>query len=155
MGGHGFLRQRLARVFSIGWMTCFHSAKTSNCCCGLNNWLLRRVGADLMAEMGHEQVAFSTDPSTGYRGIIAINSTKLGPALGGTRFWNYSSEREAVVDALRLSRGMTYKNALAGLPLGGGKSIILQNEQVTDREAIFRAHGRFFGGSDAPRSTYL
>ena len=96
-----------------------------------------------MAEMGHEQVVFSQDASCGYRGIIAIHSTVLGPACGGTRLWNYASEEEAIIDALRLSRGMTYKCAVAGLPWGGGKSIILDDGKPKDREKLFRAHGRF------------
>ncbi|MEO8624877.1 MAG: amino acid dehydrogenase, partial [bacterium] len=69
--------------------------------------------------------------------------TTLGPALGGTRFWQYASDEDAIVDALRLARGMTYKNAVAGLNLGGGKSVIIGNNKTTDREMIFRAHGRF------------
>ena len=69
--------------------------------------------------------------------------TTLGPALGGTRFWNYATDEEAIIDALRLSRGMTYKNAVAGLNLGGGKSVIIGDNRTTDREMIFRAHGRF------------
>jgi len=84
-----------------------------------------------------------------YRGFIAIHSTKLGPAVGGTRFWNYSSDEDALKDLLRLARGMTYKNALAGIPLGGGKSIVMRPDDPFDREKIFRAHGRFveiFGG---------
>lgn len=91
----------------------------------------------------HEQVLFCFDPSTGYRGIIAIHSTILGPALGGARFWDYRSEEEALADALRLARGMTYKNALAGLPFGGGKSVIIGDNKTRDREGIFRTHGRF------------
>ena len=91
----------------------------------------------------HEKVLFGRDSESGYRGIIAIHSTVLGPAVGGTRFWNYASEEEAITDALRLSRGMTYKNALPGLPLGGGKSIIIGDNKTPDREALFRAHGRF------------
>ena len=91
----------------------------------------------------HETVLFARDSESGYRGIIAIHSTVLGPAVGGTRFWNYASEEEAITDALRLSRGMTYKNALPGLPLGGGKSIIIGDNKTTNREALFRAHGRF------------
>lgn len=98
---------------------------------------------EAMAEMGHEQVVFCQDASSGYRGIIAIHSTALGPAVGGTRFWHYASEEEAVLDALRLSRGMTYKCAVAGMPWGGGKSIILDDGQPKDREKLFRAHGRF------------
>jgi leucine dehydrogenase len=89
----------------------------------------------------HEQVLVGRDAESGYHGIIAIHSTSLGPAVGGTRFWNYANEEEALIDALRLSQGMTYKTALAGLPLGGGKSIIIGNN--TNREALLRAHGRF------------
>src|SRR5205809_201059 len=96
----------------------------------------------LLAEHEHEQVSVYYDPSTGYRGIIAIHSTVLGPALGGTRFWNYQSDRAALIDALRLARGMTYKAAVAGLNLGGGKSVILGDNRTTRREALFRAHGR-------------
>jgi leucine dehydrogenase len=98
---------------------------------------------DTLAEMGHEEVVMCSDPSVGYRGILAVHSTTLGPALGGTRFWHYASDEEAITDALRLSRGMTYKNAVAGLPLGGGKSIIIGDNKTRDREKIFRAHGRF------------
>jgi leucine dehydrogenase len=98
---------------------------------------------ETMAEMGHEQVVICSDPSVGYRGILAVHSTKLGPALGGTRFWQYATDEEAITDALRLSRGMTYKNAVAGLHLGGGKSIIIGDNKIKDREKIFRAHGRF------------
>src|SRR5881398_1364391 len=96
----------------------------------------------LLAEHEHEQVSVYYDPSTGYRGIIAIHSTVLGPALGGTRFWNYQSDRAALIDALRLARGMTYKAAVAGLNLGGGKSVIIGDNRTTRREALFRAHGR-------------
>ena len=97
----------------------------------------------MMSDMGHEQVVFNSDPASGYRGIIAVHSTVLGPAVGGTRFWNYASEEEAMVDALRLSRGMTYKCAIANMPLGGGKSIIIGDNKTQDRERLFRAHGRF------------
>jgi leucine dehydrogenase len=96
-----------------------------------------------MSEQGHEQVVFCQDASCGYRGIIAIHDTTLGPALGGTRFWNYESEGEALLDVLRLSQGMTYKAAVAGLNLGGGKSVIIGDPKTQDREMIFRAHGRF------------
>jgi leucine dehydrogenase len=98
---------------------------------------------DTLASMGHEEIVMCSDPSCGYRGILAVHSTKLGPALGGTRFWQYATDEEAITDALRLSRGMTYKNAVAGLNLGGGKSIIIGDNKTTDRERIFRAHGRF------------
>jgi leucine dehydrogenase len=97
---------------------------------------------DLMAERSHEQLVFWNDPAIGYRGIIAIHDTTMGPALGGTRFWNYECDRDAVVDALRLSRGMTYKAAITGLNLGGGKSVIWGDNKTIDREMIFRAHGR-------------
>jgi leucine dehydrogenase len=93
--------------------------------------------------MGHEQLVLCQDSASGYRGIIAVHSTVLGPALGGTRFWNYATDEEAIVDALRLARGMTYKNAVAGLNLGGGKSVIIGDNKTADREMIFRAHGRF------------
>ena len=96
-----------------------------------------------LTDTDHEQVLIGRDAASGYHGIIAIHSTALGPAVGGTRFWHYASEQEALVDALRLSHGMTYKNALAGLPLGGGKSIIIGDNKTPVREAIFRAHGRF------------
>ena len=96
-----------------------------------------------MASLGHEQLLLSHDPSCGYFGIIAIHDTTLGPALGGTRFWQYGSTDEAITDALRLARGMTYKSAVAGINLGGGKSVIIGDNKRTDREALFRAHGRF------------
>ncbi|MBX3175295.1 MAG: Glu/Leu/Phe/Val dehydrogenase [Gemmatimonadaceae bacterium] len=98
---------------------------------------------ETIAALGHEQLVICADEGAGYRGIIAIHDTTLGPALGGTRFWNYASDEEAIVDALRLARGMTYKNAVAGLNLGGGKSVIIGDNRTTNREMIFRAHGRF------------
>jgi leucine dehydrogenase len=101
---------------------------------------------DIFAEMqshGHEQLVFSHDPSCGYFGIIAIHDTTLGPALGGTRFWQYQTTDEAITDALRLARGMTYKAAVAGINLGGGKAVIVGDNRRVDREALFRAHGRF------------
>jgi leucine dehydrogenase len=91
---------------------------------------------------GYERVVFGTDEDAGYSGIIVIHSTALGPAVGGTRYWSYKTEDDALTDALRLARGMTYKNALAGLPCGGGKSIVMRDEKNTDREQLFRAHGR-------------
>jgi leucine dehydrogenase len=97
---------------------------------------------------GYERVASCVDSD--YRGLIAVHSTKLGPAVGGTRFWKYENDEAALNDLLRLARGMTYKNALAGLPLGGGKSIVLRPDGDFDRQQIFRAHARFvdtFGGS--------
>ncbi len=100
---------------------------------------------EVFRQMGtreHEQVLFTYEPASGYRGIIAIHDTTLGPALGGCRFWNYDSEEEALTDVLRLSRAMTYKAAVAGLNLGGGKSVIIGDNSVKRREMIFRAHGR-------------
>jgi leucine dehydrogenase len=91
----------------------------------------------------HEKVLIGREPASGYRGIIAIHSTARGPAVGGTRLWNYANEDEALIDALRLSRGMTYKNALPALPLGGGKAVIIGDNKTLDRDAIFSAHGRF------------
>jgi leucine dehydrogenase len=96
-----------------------------------------------MRRGGHEQVVLCHEPACGYRGIIAIHDTTLGPALGGTRLWSYDSDEEAIIDALRLSRGMTYKASVAGLNLGGGKAVIIGSPKATRREAIFRAHGRF------------
>ena len=98
---------------------------------------------DAMRSFGHEQLLLSHDPSCGYYGIIAIHDTTLGPALGGTRFWQYQDTDEAITDALRLARGMTYKSAVAGINLGGGKSVIIGDNRRADREALFRAHGRF------------
>jgi len=91
---------------------------------------------------GHEEVVFASDPSSGYRGIIAIHSTRLGPALGGTRMWAYASEEEALTDALRLAEGMTFKAAAAGMPWGGGKAVIWADAGTIDRPKLFRAHGR-------------
>ena len=92
--------------------------------------------------LGYERLIYGMEDSVGYRGIIAIHSTLLGPAVGGTRFWNYRTRAEAIRDALRLARSMTYKNALAGLPFGGGKAVIIGDPGSHHRERIFRAHGR-------------
>jgi valine dehydrogenase (NAD+) len=91
----------------------------------------------------HEQVVFCADPTTGLRAIIAIYSTALGPALGGTRFYPYASEDEALADVLDLSRAMAYKNAMAGLDLGGGKAVIWGDPEHDKSEALLRAYGRF------------
>lgn len=96
-----------------------------------------------MAAYAHEQLVLCHEPSCGYFGIIAVHDTTLGPALGGTRFWQYATTDDAVTDALRLARGMSYKSAVAGLNLGGGKSVIVGDNKRRDREAVFRAHGRF------------
>lgn len=92
---------------------------------------------------GHEQVAFCHDEHTGLKAIVAIYSTALGPALGGTRFFPYGSEQEALADVLDLSRGMAYKAALAGLDLGGGKAVIIGDPATLKSEALLRAYGRF------------
>lgn len=96
--------------------------------------------------MEHEQLIFCSRPEAGLKAIIAIHDTTLGPALGGTRMWNYSSESEAVRDVLRLSRGMTYKAAISGLNLGGGKAVIIGDSRTGKSEALFRAFGRYIDG---------
>jgi valine dehydrogenase (NAD+) len=92
---------------------------------------------------GHEQVVFCSDVESGLKAVIAIHSTALGPALGGTRFYPYASEDAAVADALRLSAAMSYKNSLAGLDLGGGKAVIIGDPHTQKTEALLRAYGRF------------
>ncbi len=96
-----------------------------------------------MQEHDHEEVLFCQDRATGLRAIIAVHNTTLGPALGGTRMWPYATEAEALHDVLRLSRGMTYKSALAGLDLGGGKAVIIGDARTQKTEAMFRRFGRF------------
>lgn len=91
----------------------------------------------------HEHVAFGSDAESGLRAIIAVHSTALGPALGGCRMWSYASDEEALTDVLRLSRGMSFKNALAALPWGGGKSVIIGNARTDKSPAMMRAMGRF------------
>jgi valine dehydrogenase (NAD+) len=92
---------------------------------------------------GHEQVVFCSDEESGLRAIIALHSTALGPGLGGTRFYPYASEEAALADVLALSKGMTYKNSLAGLDLGGGKAVIIGDPRTDKTEALLRAYGRF------------
>jgi leucine dehydrogenase len=94
----------------------------------------------------HEVVHFVTDPATGLRAVIAVHSTHLGPAGGGVRFWHYAEPGDAVRDALRLSRGMSFKNAMAGLPLGGGKAVILADENRTKTPEMLAAYGRAVEG---------
>ncbi|MFQ6102904.1 MAG: Glu/Leu/Phe/Val dehydrogenase dimerization domain-containing protein [Candidatus Glassbacteria bacterium] len=96
-----------------------------------------------MSELEHEQVVFCHNKVANLKAIIAIHNTILGPALGGTRMWPFKSEEEALIDVLRLSRGMTYKAALAGLNLGGGKAVIIGNPKKDKTENLFRAFGRF------------
>jgi leucine dehydrogenase len=96
-----------------------------------------------MLSFNHEQVVFCNDNHTGLKAIIAIHNTTLGPALGGTRMWMYNSEAEALHDVLRLSRGMTYKAAISGLNLGGGKAVIIGDSRKHKTEALFRRFGKF------------
>lgn len=98
---------------------------------------------ETIATSGHEEVVFCHNKDAGLKAIIAIHNTVLGPALGGTRMWNYASEADALKDALRLSRGMTYKAAVSGLNLGGGKAVIWGDPNHDKSEALFRAFGRF------------
>jgi len=92
---------------------------------------------------GHKKVVFCSDPDTGLKAIIAIHDTTLGPALGGTRMWAYKSEADALYDVLRLSKSMTYKSAIAGLNLGGGKAVIIGDSRKDKSEALLRKFGRF------------
>jgi leucine dehydrogenase len=99
-----------------------------------------------MESYDYEQLVFCQDKTSGLKAIIAIHDTTLGPALGGTRMWNYASEEEAIEDALRLAKGMTYKNAAAGLNLGGGKTVIIGDPLKDKNEEMFSAFGRFIQG---------
>lgn len=94
----------------------------------------------------YEQLVFCQDREAGLKAIIAIHDTTLGPALGGTRMWSYASDEEAITDALRLAKGMTYKAAVAGLQLGGGKAVIIGDPHRDKSEALFRAYGRYIQG---------
>ncbi|MDH5434095.1 MAG: amino acid dehydrogenase [Gammaproteobacteria bacterium] len=98
---------------------------------------------NLRAYDDHEEVVFCRDKESGLSAIISIHSTALGPAVGGCRMWEYNSDEGALIDALRLSRGMSYKNALAGLKMGGGKSVIIGNSKTMKSEALFEAFGNF------------
>jgi len=96
-----------------------------------------------MTDRGHEQVVYFNDPSVGLRAIVAIHDTTLGPSLGGCRMWNYKNEEEALIDVLRLSKGMTYKAAIAGLKLGGGKSVIIGDSKKDKTAELFESFGEF------------
>ena len=98
---------------------------------------------NLRAYDDHEQIVFCRDVESGLKAIICVHNTNLGPAVGGCRMWDYNSDEGALIDALRLSRGMTYKNAMAGLQMGGGKSVIIGNSKTMKSEELFRAFGRF------------
>ncbi|MFB1080726.1 branched-chain amino acid dehydrogenase [Jeotgalibacillus sp. JSM ZJ347] len=99
-----------------------------------------------MEKYDYEQLVFCQDKNSGLKAIIAIHDTTLGPALGGTRMWTYDSEEDAIEDALRLAKGMTYKNAAAGLNLGGGKTVIIGDPLKDKNEEMFRAFGRYIQG---------
>lgn len=99
-----------------------------------------------MEQHDYEQLVFCQDKTSGLKAIICIHDTTLGPALGGTRMWNYETEEEAIEDAIRLARGMTYKNAAAGLNLGGGKTVIIGDPRKDKNEEMFRAFGRYIQG---------
>ncbi|MBU2701890.1 leucine dehydrogenase [Sporomusaceae bacterium BoRhaA] len=101
---------------------------------------------DYIKKYQYEQLIFCHDPAAGLKAIICIHDTTLGPALGGTRMWNYASEEEAILDVLRLARGMTYKNAAAGLNLGGAKTVVIGDPKKDKSEALFRALGRYIQG---------
>jgi len=111
-----------------------NAQKTTN-----NNGLI----VSKMTMMGHEQVVFCQDGETGLKAIIAIHDTTLGPALGGTRMWNYATEEEAIQDVLRLSRGMSFKAAISGLELGGGKAVIIGDAETEKTEALMRKFGQY------------
>ncbi|MGD7045534.1 branched-chain amino acid dehydrogenase [Jeotgalibacillus proteolyticus] len=99
-----------------------------------------------MEQYDYEQLVFCQDKTSGLKAIIAIHDTTLGPALGGTRMWTYNNEAAAIEDALRLAKGMTYKNAAAGLNLGGGKTVIIGDPLKDKNEEMFRAFGRYIQG---------
>ena len=98
---------------------------------------------EFMHSNGHQELAVWTDPAVVLKAFIAIHDTTLGPALGGTRIWPHPSDEAAIMDALRLSRAMTYKSAAAGLPLGGGKGLIVADPHKDKTEAMLRSYGRF------------
>ncbi|MCB0725435.1 MAG: Glu/Leu/Phe/Val dehydrogenase [Ignavibacteriae bacterium] len=101
---------------------------------------------EMIEDLGHEQVVFCSHKESGLKAIIGIHNTTLGPALGGCRMWTYANGDEALVDVLRLSKGMTYKASVAGLNLGGGKAVIIGDPRTQKSEALFRAFGRFVEG---------
>ncbi len=98
---------------------------------------------EFMQANGHQELAVWTDPAVGLKAFIAIHDTTLGPALGGTRIWPHPTDDEAIMDVLRLAKAMTYKSAAAGLPMGGGKAVIVADPHTDKTEAMFRSYGRF------------
>ncbi len=111
-----------------------------------NPKVVERPVFEQIASTEHEQVSYCYDKDSGLKSIIAIHNTILGPSLGGTRFWNYTDESEALKDVLRLSRGMTYKAAITGLNLGGGKAVIIGDSHKDKSEMLFRRYGKFVDG---------
>ena len=103
-------------------------------------------------EMGHERILICQDKITGLKAIVAVHSTVCGPALGGTRMWNYTSSEEALTDVMRLSRGMTYKNAISGLNLGGGKAVIIGDSNTQKSPGLFEKFGEFI---DSLNGSYI
>ena len=101
---------------------------------------------DYLEKYDYEELVMVQDKATGLKAVICIHDTTLGPALGGTRFYNYETEEEAIEDALRLAKGMTYKNAAAGLNIGGGKAVIIGDPKKLKTEPLLRAFGRFVEG---------
>ena len=100
---------------------------------------------ETIEKMGHEEVVFFHSKSSGLKAIVAIHNTVLGPALGGLRMWPYATEEEALMDVLKLSQGMTYKAAVSGLNLGGGKAVLIGDPEKDKTEELFRSLGRFIG----------
>ena len=97
----------------------------------------------IMEKDNYEQIVFFQDKETGLKGVTVIHNTKLGPALGGSRLWDYATDEEAVIDCIRLARGMTYKSAGAGLKLGGGKTVLIGDPKKVKNEAYFKKFGEF------------
>jgi leucine dehydrogenase len=121
-------------------------ASINNYFCNLKHLLMEILPSTVLSQMhtyDHEQVVFCNDNATGLKAIIAVHNTVLGPALGGTRMWNYVNEAEALNDVLRLSRGMTYKSSVAGINLGGGKAVIIGDAKKIKNEALLRRFGKF------------
>ena len=113
---------------------------------GLGRLVLMPGSLESMVPDGFEQVVFAHDAATGLRAIVAIHSTVLGPALGGTRFWPFTTEEEALIDVCRLAQGMTYKHAAAGLDQGGGKAVIIGDPSTARSDELILAYGRFVDG---------
>jgi leucine dehydrogenase len=138
----------LERYFSLFWQRLQHNPPLVGTPTAILHVIMRfeMKFFEEIERRDHEQVVFLADKRVGLRAIIAIHNTSLGPALGGTRMWMYASDDEALRDVLRLSRGMTYKAAVAGLNLGGGKAVIIGDPNKDKTEALFRTYGRYVDG---------